>query len=108
MSTRTREEFESAFPLPKGVTFDGDHYVANTGVLGAFSNATIWSHMYRGWRKRQETLCIELPVALDEPDEDSFDGDYEQYEHASGLCYEVNKTVADCRAAIHEAGVRTC
>lgn len=51
MKDQIRAEFEQEFPLPNGVTFDGDHYVADPAVMGSFSNATIWSHMYRGWSR---------------------------------------------------------
>ena len=54
MKDQIRAEFEQQFPLPNGVTFDGDHYVADPNVLGSFQNATIWSHMYRGWRSCKE------------------------------------------------------
>lgn len=61
MKDQIRAEFEQEFPLPNGVTFDGDHYVADPAVIGAFQNATIWSHMYRGWKRRQETIRVYLP-----------------------------------------------
>ena len=57
MKDQIREEFEQAFPLPNGVTYDGDHYVADPDVLGSFQNATIWSHMYRGYRARARDYC---------------------------------------------------
>lgn len=63
MKDQIRAEFEQEFPLPNGVTFDGDHYVADPAVMGSLSNATIWSHMYRGWKRRQETLAVELPFS---------------------------------------------
>lgn len=50
MKDQIRAEFEQEFPLPNGVTFDGDHYVADPEVIGSFQNATIWSHMFRGWK----------------------------------------------------------
>jgi hypothetical protein len=92
MSDKTRSEFELAFPLPGGVSFDGDHYVADKAVIGAFSNATIWSHMYRGWRMRQETLCVELPTWAQYDDE---------------MCCGADAAISDCRSAIHAAGVKT-
>lgn len=93
MKDQIRTEFEAAFPLPEGVTFDGDHYVPDASVLGAYSNATIWSHMYRGWRMGRETLCVELPFKV------SDDNDYDD-----GYC----KAIEDCRAPIHSKGIRTC
>lgn len=61
MKDQIRAEFEQEFPLPNGVTFDGDHYVADPAVMGSFQNATIWSHMYRGWKRRQETMVVQVP-----------------------------------------------
>jgi hypothetical protein len=45
-----RAIFESHYPLPSGVSWDGDHFSADPLKIGAYSNATIWGHMWRGFR----------------------------------------------------------
>jgi len=53
-----RAIFESHFPLPPGVHWDGDHYMGTTGIIGSWPNATIWAHMYRGWTAcAKEFVC---------------------------------------------------
>ena len=66
MKDTIREEFEQAFPLPNGVTFDGDHYVADSAVMGAFGNATIWSHMFRGWKAKARKAHLAEQADRDE------------------------------------------
>lgn len=56
-----RAEFEKAFPLPVGIRWDGDHFEADREVIGSYANATVWSHMWRGWRRSREALVVELP-----------------------------------------------
>lgn len=48
--TECRFLFEKEFPPPDGVNWDGDHYTGTQSVQGSFSNATIWAHMWRGFR----------------------------------------------------------
>lgn len=49
-----RQAFESAFPPPHGVYFDGDHYHGARDIPGSFRNASEWAAMYRGWRSHAE------------------------------------------------------
>lgn len=55
-----RESFEARYPLPAGVHWDGDHYVADKNVPVSFRNAIEWSAMFRGWKAcwehRQESI----------------------------------------------------
>lgn len=44
-----RAKFETKFPVPEGVHWDGDHYTGTKNIVGSFSNATIWNDTYRGF-----------------------------------------------------------
>lgn len=49
-----RAKFQSAFPFPPGVKWDGDFIHGSNEVIGSFRNATEWSAMWRGFRKAWE------------------------------------------------------
>lgn len=59
MNDQLRESFERLFPLPDGVTWDGDHYLGRYEVVGSFTNATVWSHLWRGYKARDAEIQLE-------------------------------------------------
>lgn len=44
-----RARFEARNPLPEGVHWDGEFYSGTHNIIGSYTNATIWNHMYCGY-----------------------------------------------------------
>lgn len=49
-----KSEFESDFPLPYGVHWDGDFLHGTHEIMGSHRNATEFSAMFRGYKRRAE------------------------------------------------------
>lgn len=48
-TNQLRALFDAHYPLPHGVKWDGDHFEADRTVVGSFTNATTWAHLWRGF-----------------------------------------------------------
>lgn len=60
MSDKMREEFEAKFPVPTYVFWcpENQHYMSSGNPLACIGYRGMWD----GWKARQESLVIELPI----------------------------------------------
>ncbi len=95
--TKSREEFEEKFPMPKHVIRCGSGYaVTSYSAWEANSYLDLWV----GWQAARESLVIDLPQKISEfnrmPDNGAILLEAVNYDEA----------IDDCAEAIRAAGIR--
>ncbi|MFA3778534.1 hypothetical protein [Yersinia sp. 1652 StPb PI] len=94
--TKSREEFEEKFPMPKHVIRCGSGYaVTSYGAWAANSYLDLWE----GWKASRESIEVELPKRnADAYTERDWDGNHGGRSR--------NNTLDECAEALRTAGIR--